>query len=158
MSMKPKQNGGCNDLLFSGHFTNIMNVCLLFNDVYGKYCNYNGNKNNKWLLKFTMLYLWTSAVFAAIDMIATRNHYTVDVLVALIFTWLFWKYLSYPDSYLYIELKLYSDQFKKEFNKSFISWVYNKFNIDSIDKERIFLSIFLFIIVFTVFGVLLPGS
>lgn len=64
-------NGGCNDLLCSGHFSIVLLIYLLII----KYKLVNKNMNNP-LLLLTIIYSFIP--------ILTKKHYTIDILVALI--------------------------------------------------------------------------
>lgn len=64
-------NGGCNDLLCSGHFSIVFLIYLLV----VKYNFINSNYNN-YLLIITILYGFIP--------ILTKKHYTIDILVAIL--------------------------------------------------------------------------
>ena len=64
-------NGGCNDLLCSGHFSIVFLIYLLI----VKY-NFINSTYNNYLLLITILYGFVP--------ILTKNHYTIDILVAVI--------------------------------------------------------------------------
>jgi hypothetical protein len=64
-------NGGCNDLLCSGHFSIVFLIYLLII----KYKLVNKNMNNSLLL---------SVILYGTIPIITKKHYTIDILVAMI--------------------------------------------------------------------------
>lgn len=64
-------NGGCNDLLCSGHFSIVFLIYLLI----VKY-NFINSTYNNYLLLITILYGFVP--------ILTKKHYTIDILVAVI--------------------------------------------------------------------------
>ena len=73
-------NGGCNDLLCSGHFSIVLLIYLLivkFKMIKNTYSNY--------LLIITILY--------SIIPVLSKNHYTIDILVSLILVLLINKYI-----------------------------------------------------------------
>merc|ERR1712062_1188 len=67
--------GGCNDLLFSGHATVTVFVCLTF-----------ARHRGGWITKA----LWISAVFTCLLMIAEGHHYSVDVIVSWVVSTASW--------------------------------------------------------------------
>jgi len=83
---------GCGDLIFSGH-TNIIviQIILIF---------YYGNKFLSSKIMFIVYFIMTSLLIIIITLILiARNHYTVDVLIALYVTPLLFHFLFYqfPD-------------------------------------------------------------
>ena len=121
-------------IIFSGHFVVIMNVCLLFQDIYTNYC-----KSSK-LHTFTKYYLWSAAVLCAFDMIKGRHHYTVDVYVAgLVCTLFYYGFITNPMSIWYIDLVLFNDKYKREFEVSYINRILKRFGINT--KRKLIISV-----------------
>ena len=136
--------GGCNDLIFSGHFVIIMNTCLLFNEVYDEYC---GGRNQR-LHKFTKWYLRTAALFSAMDMVRGGHHYSVDVYLAFLVTMLYWKYASHPTAYWYVPLELKSKAVQSELRASWLLKVINRFNIKTQKRQKILITSLVLLILF----------
>ena len=146
-------SGGCNDLMFSGHFVVIMNACLLFNEVYGQY--YGGRI--QWLGTFTTRFVCVAAGFAAMDMVRGGHHYSVDVYLAFLVTMLYWKYASHPSAYWYVPLELKSKRVQSELRNSCLMMLVERYNINTEKRQKILLTILLFFILFLVSICLLYG-
>merc|ERR1712129_6686 len=92
-----RQDGGCNDLIFSGHYLVITCSLCLFAEI----CN--GQPFRVYAIKWIMI-IW--AVLAALDMIDKGHHYSIDVLLATIIPVLYWQYISFPNSMFYKDIYL----------------------------------------------------
>ena len=73
-------NRGCGDLIFSSHMTFVMTMALT-------YCRYGSWRAAKALA-------WLLVALNGVIIIASRKHYTVDVVVALFTVPLVWEALS----------------------------------------------------------------
>jgi shingomyelin synthase len=85
-------NQHCGDLLFSGHSVLITLVCLLFTD----YCKRLGRDKFYDLVVLIIRFIvYSLALVACLFIIATRNHYTVDVVIGVYATFVTYKVM--PD-------------------------------------------------------------
>ena len=71
----PFINGGCGDLMFSGHycyFTSILYVCILKLD----------------LNIYIKIFVFVNFLLSIINSLRVRNHYSVDIFISIILTYL----------------------------------------------------------------------
>ena len=73
-------NGACNDLLCSGHYSRVLLVYLLI------------NKFNLLEISYQMIIFFIVISYAFVPII-TKNHYSIDILVAIVVTVLVTKYI-----------------------------------------------------------------
>eukprot|EP00879_Flechtneria_rotunda_P013945 GHRR01014564.1.p1 GENE.GHRR01014564.1~~GHRR01014564.1.p1 ORF type:complete len:201 (+),score=33.85 GHRR01014564.1:1051-1653(+) len=78
--------GGCNDLIFSGHGAFWTMGPLVFQTYYPN--------------KFSAGLLWTALVQTSIRDVIDKQHYSVDMFLAVVVTWAVWDWLQwvYPRS------------------------------------------------------------
>ncbi|KAG2501848.1 hypothetical protein HYH03_000346 [Edaphochlamys debaryana] len=74
--------GGCNDLIFSGHAAFWMLAPLAWRTYYP------GHRLTTWLL-------WLALFHACINDVVTLQHYSVDMLLAVVVTWAVWDWLQW---------------------------------------------------------------
>ena len=85
-------NQHCGDLLFSGHSVLVTLICLLFTD----YCKRLGRDKMYDLVVLILRSIVYSLAFViCLFIIATRNHYTVDVVIGVYATFVTYKVM--PD-------------------------------------------------------------
>lgn len=77
-----RSGGGCNDLVFSGHGT-VLAFCALLHAELGA---------PLWL----RLFLWGRVGHASIRIVQSQSHFSVDLVVAIIFATLLWNVLEMP--------------------------------------------------------------
>ncbi|KAF6255128.1 hypothetical protein COO60DRAFT_1702962 [Scenedesmus sp. NREL 46B-D3] len=78
--------GGCNDLIFSGHGAFWCLGPLMFQTYYPN--------------RFSTALLWIALVQTSIRDVIDKQHYSVDMLLAVVVTWAVWSWLRwvYPES------------------------------------------------------------
>jgi len=80
MGLKIRGEGGCNDLLFSGHCVICIACIMPFRDHYsGSWINF---------------VLWCSTAHAALESIVPKQHYSMDYLVGVPITILIWDTIA----------------------------------------------------------------
>ncbi|GIL63458.1 hypothetical protein Vafri_17498 [Volvox africanus] len=74
--------GGCNDLIFSGHGAFWVLAPLAFRTYYP------GHRLSTWVL-------WLALVHACVKDVVDEQHYSVDMLLAIVVTWAVWDWLAW---------------------------------------------------------------
>eukprot|EP00485_Elphidium_margaritaceum_P006660 CAMPEP_0202690062 /NCGR_PEP_ID=MMETSP1385-20130828/5190_1 /ASSEMBLY_ACC=CAM_ASM_000861 /TAXON_ID=933848 /ORGANISM="Elphidium margaritaceum" /LENGTH=322 /DNA_ID=CAMNT_0049345291 /DNA_START=33 /DNA_END=998 /DNA_ORIENTATION=+ len=100
------QYGGCNDLIFSGHFVIIVATILLFFSILNVDTTADRKTRMPFVNKLTLFLITACGVVAATDMIYKGHHYSVDVLLAAIITPLYWNYISCETSMFYVDTSI----------------------------------------------------
>lgn len=74
--------GGCNDLIFSGHGAFWVLAPLAFRTYYP------GHRLSTWVL-------WVALLHSSVRDVVDRQHYSVDMLLAVVVTWAVWDWLEW---------------------------------------------------------------
>lgn len=78
-------NKNCGDMLFSGHYSFILTLSLIMTKYVPKLYK------NKTFFYIFITILWLIVIIYAYIIIAVRNHYTVDIIIAIYTTILVWE-------------------------------------------------------------------
>ena len=144
-----RQDGGCNDLIFSGHFLVITCTLCLVDEI----CS-NQQSAKVYLIKWVMVVL---SVLAALDMIDKGHHYSIDVVLAIIIPILYWKYISFPNSKLYESINLPASIDERTLRTEFLLSPLVYYVFDKLPKKVAF-SILMSPIFLLLYVIILPGT
>lgn len=116
--------------------------------------------------QFLFYYMCWLSILASGVMIQERHHYSMDCIVAWLITWFVYRYISDKETCLYVDTKCFVNykQWKRNAqnckNRDILSrFLAYKVNIETLKYPiQVYIFIILFVPIFSLFVIILPGS